>query len=161
MKQQTAIDRKAARLIVQLDALTRRVILKEKLILEDDVSLTRQEFRLVLTLGKKQPCAMGELANDMMLAVSSLTPLADRLVVKRLIRREHAEGDRRVVLVRLTAAGQRLYEQCRRNRLRMARVMLEALDEREQDAFLGLMTKIGNAAARGAADGSDLVPRKA
>ena len=97
MKQQTAIDRKAARLIVQLDALTRRVILKEKLILEDDVSLTRQEFRLVLTLGKKQPCAMGELANDMMLAVSSLTPLADRLVVKRLIRREHAEGDRRVV----------------------------------------------------------------
>ena len=43
----------------------------------------------------------------------------------------------------------------------MARVMLEALDEREQDAFLGLMTKIGNAAARGAADGSDLVPRKA
>lgn len=153
MKQQPPIDKRAAQLLVQLDGLARRLILQGKIALEDDVPLTRQEFRLVLALEKKQSCAMGELAERMMLAVSSLTPLVDRLIAKGLVRREHAEGDRRVVLAALTAQGRRLYDQCRRNRLRMARAILGALDEREQDVFLGLVTKIGNAAGYRAASG--------
>ena len=147
MKQQSPINPKAERLLIHLDALARRTILQGKVALEDDVSLTRQEFRLVLVLGEKPSFAMGELAERMMFAVNSLTPLVDRLVAKRLVRREHAEDDRRVVLAVLTAQGRRLSDQCRRNRLGMARAMLMALDEREQDVFLKLVTKIGSAGA--------------
>ena len=153
MKQETPINQKAERLLIQLDALARRLILQGKVALEDDVSLTRQEFRLVLVLGEKPFFAMGELAERMMFAVNSLTPLVDRLVAKGLVRREHAEGDRRVVLAALTAQGRRLSDQCRRNRLGMARAMLTALDQREQDVFLALVTKIGNAGSHTAKKG--------
>jgi DNA-binding MarR family transcriptional regulator len=89
---------------------------------------------------------MGELAKHMMLSVSSLTTLVDKLVDKKLVQRERAQDDRRVVRVALTRLGHRLHARGRKHRLRMARAMLEALNEQEQDQFLTLATKIGDTA---------------
>ena len=53
-----------------------------------------------------------------------------------------------MVRVALTVQGRRLHVQFRRHRLRMARTMLEALADDEQDVFLELFTKIGQAAGQ-------------
>lgn len=142
MKQQTEIDRKAAELAAQFDTLARRLVLQNKSVRKDDIPLTRQEFRVILALGERQAWMMSELAERMMLAVSTLTSLVDKLVARNLLRRERFDEDRRVVLVAFTVQGRRLFDRCRRNRLRIARAMLGSLNEQEQDDFLELIRKI-------------------
>jgi DNA-binding MarR family transcriptional regulator len=142
------IDGKAARLVAQFTAMARGFIRQDKIVRKDDLALTRQEVRLMVEVGERQACTMSQLAKLMMLSVSSLTTLVDKLAAKNLARRVHSEEDRRVVRVALTAQGRRLHEQFRRHRLRMARTMLEALADDEQDVFLKLMTKIGQTAGQ-------------
>jgi DNA-binding MarR family transcriptional regulator len=120
----------------------------DKMVRKDDLALTRQEVRLLIELGERQTCTMSQLARLLTLSVSSLTALVDKLAAKDLARRAHSEEDRRVVQVALTAQGRRRHEQFRRHRLRMARAMLKALADDEQDVFLRLMTKIGQAAGQ-------------
>ena len=142
MKHALQTERKAAELVAQLDALARRFIRHHKIPCRDDLALTRHEFRVIAAIGHRQGCTMGELAGQLVLGVSGLTPVVDRLVDKGLVRRERAEEDRRIVRVELSAKASRLYGQLRAHRLRMARAMLEALNGKEQETFLRLIGKI-------------------
>ena len=136
------LNQKAGELVRQLDALARRFMLSDRQAGDEVVSLTRQEFRVIAVIGDSGSSTMGELAAPIMLAVSSLTSIIDSLVAKRLVERGRADEDRRVVRVRLTAAGRTFYMHRRRERLRMARAMLGSLRAQEQGAFLALMGKI-------------------
>ena len=142
MKPPLDINTRAAELVRQIDAFARRIGLRERMDDGDDVALTRQERRLVAAVGGRPVWTMGELARHVMLAVSTLTAVVDRLVAKRLVERERSEKDRRTVWVRLTPEGRARYERFRRMRLRIARGMLKALDAEEQATFLRLMSKI-------------------
>lgn len=139
---QTRSNRKAEDLMHQLHALARRFLFQDRAARRDDLAMTRQEIRVVATLGEHPVWTMGELAADLVLAMGSLTVIVDRLLTKGLVDRKRSQTDRRVVEITLTPAGQRRYAERRRNRLRMARAMLAALDGHEQDVFLGLMRKI-------------------
>jgi DNA-binding MarR family transcriptional regulator len=148
------IKRKSEELTNQLQALVRRYLFQDKARGPgDEVALTRQEIRAIIALGERPSWTMGELAANLVLAMGSLTVIVDRLVTKGLATRQRSEKDRRVVDVSLTAAGRERYAERRRRRLRMARAMLEALDEAEQDAFLSLMQKIRDRAV-GPVDGA-------
>ena len=127
----------------QLDALTRRFILESREDGDDEVPLSRQERRVIRILGQERTCTMGELAGQTTLSVSRLTGVVDSLVTKRLAERARADDDRRVVRVRLTAAGEGFYGRFRKRRLQMARAMLGPLSPQEQEVFLGMMLKIG------------------
>jgi DNA-binding MarR family transcriptional regulator len=106
------------------------------------LDLTRQEARVMGATGERPAWTMGELAAELVVAMGSLTVIVDRLVRKGLLHRERATEDRRVVRVKLTAAGHRLALEHQRHRLQMARAMLGALDEGEQAVFLRMMRKI-------------------
>ena len=151
MKTPPGLDRRPAELVAQLDAVARRFMLREKVARDDGESLTRHEVRVVVAVGEKPAWTMGELATRTMLAVSSLTGVVDRLEGKRLVERERSNEDRRAVWVRLTRRGRRRHEEFRRMRLRLARGMLSALNEGEQQVFMGLMRKIG----QGVPDGGE------
>jgi outer membrane protein TolC/DNA-binding MarR family transcriptional regulator len=130
------------------DRLFRRFFLDSKLPREqDDLALARQEVRVLLALGAGEPRRMGEVADRLLLSVSSLTAIVDRLEAKGLVARHPAADDRRVVLIALTPDGRRRHEQRRRMRLEKARMMLAALAPDEQRQFLGLMRKIVSGAA--------------
>lgn len=144
MKHKTPLDEKAEALMRQFDALARRVMFR-KVKIKDMIPMTPQEFRVIALVGARASCTMGELARHMMLAVSSVTSIADKLVEKRLVIRQHAEEDRRVVRLALTATGRGFYRRHRKHRLQMAAEMLKALDEAEQDVFMTLFRKIGRA----------------
>lgn len=114
-----------------------------------DISLARQEARVLISLGRDEIIRMGELAQRLSVSVSSLTAVIDRLVAKGLTERRRAAEDRRVVLVALTPDGRRHHEDRRQARLRMSTAMLNALPPREQKRFLALMRKIVSSAAAG------------
>ena len=136
------LNAKSAELVTHMGALTRRFILQPQLTNGPEQSLTKQEFRTLMAVGDLEAGNMRELALRTTVAVSSLTGIVDRLVDKQLAARIRSDKDRRVVRVKLTAAGRRLYKECRGRRLRMARAMLGALNGRERDVLLELFRKI-------------------
>jgi DNA-binding MarR family transcriptional regulator len=80
--------------------------------LEDDlhkVGLTPPQFYVLATIGYAGGLPFGEIGAKMMVTVSNLTGIVDRLEEKKLAVRRRDEDDRRVVRVVLTEKGAKLY----------------------------------------------------
>lgn len=105
-------------------------------------NLNKQEMNVVEALGKKGPCIMSELAEYVMLAVSTLTGIIDTMVEKKFVIRERSDTDRRIVRVTLTPAGLDIHKVHEENHMKMSFGILNALDEDEQDVLLTLFRKI-------------------
>lgn len=136
------ITTKAAELDRYLTLFARRTVYRDQAARRDHAALTRQEFRVIHTLGERPAWTMSELARCMAHGMSSLTALIDRLEAKHLVERRRSEEDRRTVHVRLTADGRRHFARLRRQHLGFCRGMLGALATNEQTIFLTLMRKI-------------------
>ena len=105
--------------------------------------LSPQEIRAVMTVGRRGGCAIGEIAEAIQLSVSSATGIVDKLEEKKLVARERAAEDRRVVRVALTRQGREMYDIAMDCHAQLARGMLKSLSAEEQDALLALFRKIG------------------
>ena len=80
--------------------------------LEDDlrnVGLTPPQFYVLATIGYAGGLPFGEIGAKMMVTVSNLTGIVDRLEEKKLVMRRRDQNDRRVVRVVLTEKGAKLY----------------------------------------------------
>ena len=142
------ITAKAAELDRYLTLFARRTVHRDQAARRDHAELTRQEFRVIHTLGERPAWTMSELARFMVHGMSSLTALIDRLEAKRLVERRRSDQDRRTVHVRLTADGRRHFARLRRMHLRFCGGMLGALSPAEQKLFLALMRKIAGPPAK-------------
>ncbi|HYA28328.1 MAG TPA: MarR family transcriptional regulator [Acidobacteriota bacterium] len=81
--------------------------------LEDDLAklgLTPPQFYVLATIGYAGGLPFGEIGAKMMVTVSNLTGIVDRLEEKKLVLRKRDEFDRRVVHVVLTEKGAKLYK---------------------------------------------------
>ena len=136
------LEGKAKELIEHLDLLMHRFLLFQQESTDQFDNLTRQEFRVIVYLGKRGPGKMSEIAEQVMLAISSTTALVDSLVKKKLVQRARNEEDRRVVNVELTSQGKAIYRMAYEKRLKMGRGILSSLEIAEQDALLGLFRKV-------------------
>jgi DNA-binding MarR family transcriptional regulator len=72
--------------------------------------LTPPQFYVLATIGYAGGLPFGEIGAKMMVTVSNLTGIVDRLEEKKLVTRERDEHDRRVVRVVLTEKGAKLYK---------------------------------------------------
>ena len=72
--------------------------------------LTPPQFYVLATIGYAGRLPFGEIGAKMMVTVSNLTGIVDRLEEKKLVLRERDEHDRRVVHVVLTDKGARLFK---------------------------------------------------
>ena len=72
--------------------------------------LTPPQFYVLATIGYAGGLPFGEIGAKMMVTVSNLTGIVDRLEEKKLVTRERDEHDRRVVRVVLTDKGVKLYK---------------------------------------------------
>src|ERR1043166_3733956 len=80
---------------------------------EDDLSkigLTPRQFYVLATIGYAGGLPFGEIGAKMMVTVSNLTGIVDRLEEEKIGARKGDEKDRRVVHVVLTEKGARLYK---------------------------------------------------
>lgn len=81
--------------------------------LQDDLEkldLTPPQFYVLATIGYAGGLPFGEIGEKMMVTVSNLTGIVDRLEEKGLVARERDVHDRRVIRVRLTEKGSKLYK---------------------------------------------------
>lgn len=76
----------------------------------DKAGLTPPQFYVLATIGYAGGLPFGEIGAKMMVTVSNLTGIVDRLEEKKLVTRKRDENDRRVVRVVLTDKGAKLYK---------------------------------------------------
>ncbi len=81
--------------------------------LEEDLEkfdLTPPQFYVLATIGYAGELPFGEIGAKMMVTVSNLTGIVDRLEEKKFVMRKRDDNDRRVVRVVLTDKGAKLYK---------------------------------------------------
>jgi DNA-binding MarR family transcriptional regulator len=76
----------------------------------EKAGLTPPQFYVLATIGYAGGLPFGEIGAKMMVTVSNLTGIVDRLEEKKLVMRKRDEHDRRVVHVVLTDKGTKLYK---------------------------------------------------
>ena len=76
----------------------------------EKLDLTPPQFYVLATIGYAGGLPFGEIGEKMMVTVSNLTGIVDRLEEKGLVARERDTHDRRVIRVRLTEKGSKLYK---------------------------------------------------
>ncbi|HVE13837.1 MAG TPA: MarR family transcriptional regulator [Elusimicrobiota bacterium] len=107
--------------------------------------LSSQEIQVLLTVGRRGPCAMSQIADAIQLSFSSVTSVVDKLVEKGVLQRGRSVEDRRLVTAEVTEEGKRLYVTARDGHIRFAHSMLSALDSGEQELLVKLFKKVATA----------------
>ena len=70
-----------------------------------NLDLTMLQFKVLLLLYMNGSMRVGEIALRARISIAAMTGLADRLVKKGLMEREHSDKDRRVIVCSLTDDG--------------------------------------------------------
>lgn len=105
-------------------------------------NLSPQEMRVLCKLEREKCCIMSAIAGAIRLSLSSVTALIDRLVERKLVRRDRSIEDRRVVEVELTDEGKELSQAALEGRIAFAKDLLKTLSAEEQDALLATLGKL-------------------
>ena len=111
----------------------------------DNLNLTLQELRAIDYLGQFGPDMTKNLADHLLLALSSTTALVDKLEDKGIVQRQRSTEDRRVIQVELTRAGREIFTLAARAYLNFCKGMLKRLEEPDQENLLELIRKISQA----------------
>ncbi len=100
------------------------------------LEVTPSQMNALFALYGTATLPMGELADQLGLTESAATRLVDRLINMNLVRRERADQDRRVVLVRLSSYGQQLAELVFERRQGQFTRFAERMDQQSRDALI-------------------------
>ena len=122
-----------------------RVSLQSHKKLEDDlhkVGLTPPQFYVLATIGYAGGLPFGEIGAKMMVTVSNLTGIVDRLEEKKLVLRKRDENDRRVVHVVLTEKGAKLYKSTLPLFEKSVGEIFSILDSAQQKELSGLLRRL-------------------
>ena len=111
-------------------------------VIEVDLTLLQAQALRVLHRG---PLSTTKLAAELRVSAPAATQLTDRLTRKRLIERKSVDGDRRMVLLLLTARGKDLIDGFRQHRNEMFAEALGHLNEADQSEFVSALTTISAA----------------
>ena len=93
---------------------------------------------------------MRELAEELGVAVNTVTGIVDELEKMKLVSRLKSPEDRRIIRVELTEAGRATYMEATDLTLGFMANMLRSLSQEEQEIFMVLFQKIARAARSGA-----------
>lgn len=83
-----------------------------------DAEVTLPQYRALVVLAARGPRLVGELAEALGIHPSTATRLCDRLVAKRLVKRELGRENRRETTISLSAKGRRLVDRVTERRRR-------------------------------------------
>lgn len=105
-----------------------------------ELSMTQAE--VISYLNENGPTTMGELSDHIVVSLSAMTNVVDRLFQKEFVTRDRDQTDRRVVKVTLTDAGKKLANDVAEVKRAHAIAVLGALDEADREQVLAIMAKL-------------------
>ncbi len=100
------------------------------------LKLTISQSVTLSSLGYKRSCKMSELAQSISMNMSTLTPVVDSLIQKRLVLRRRSKDDRRVVLVQLTEKGKKAVSGINRYKRKQIKDIIEYFPEKDREQVL-------------------------
>ena len=107
---------------------------------------TIAQYRALVVLASRGPQRMVDLAGALGVTPSTAGRMCDRLVRKKLIRRQRARADRREVLVSITAAGRQVVDQATQRRRSLIDAILSKLTVGQQLAVAAALGAFAAAA---------------
>ena len=108
--------------------------------------MTPEQYWLLRVLSRSGPLSIGELANELGIAMSSATSACKRLEKAGLLTRERRVEDERIVQVTLTEQGRAQIDLWRQRKREALTQLLKVLDEREQQEFQHMLERVLEAA---------------
>jgi DNA-binding MarR family transcriptional regulator len=99
------------------------------------LGLTPSRTHLLWEVGQRGPVPQRVLAEALKVTPRAVTGLVDALVADGLVTREPHPGDRRATLVTLTARGETLVTQLKRDHRALARALFAPMSRAELDRF--------------------------
>jgi DNA-binding MarR family transcriptional regulator len=100
-------DRHDLRILQSIRRIIRSVALYSKK-LATEHGITSPQLVCLLKLADRGPLSVKGLASEVYLSPSTVVGIVDRLEARGLVRRDRSNGDRRLVLISVTAAGKEL-----------------------------------------------------
>jgi DNA-binding MarR family transcriptional regulator len=88
---------------------------------------------------------VNELARKMYLSTSTITRVVDQLVKKGYVSRREDKEDRRIRLIKLTAAGEALYQESWQNIFQSEKTILENFPPENRDMLIDFLRKLNQA----------------
>jgi DNA-binding MarR family transcriptional regulator len=107
--------------------------------------LTPSQFDVLATLGDTDGLLFKQLSQQALVTAGTLTPVLNRMEAKGLLLRCKDERDHRQVILKLTPAGQALYEAVFLPYVDHAKANLGALTPEEQRQLTSLLDKLARA----------------
>ncbi len=108
--------------------------------------MTPEQYWLLRVLSRTGPLSIGELANELGIAMSSATSACKRLEKAGLLTRERRVEDERIVQVALTEQGRAQIDLWRQRKREALTQLLKVLNEREQQEFQRMLERVLEAA---------------
>jgi DNA-binding MarR family transcriptional regulator len=110
----------------------------------EKLDLTPPQFYVLATIGYAGGLPFGEIGAKMMVTVSNLTGIVDRLEEKKLVARKRDDKDRRVVHVVLTEKGTKLYKSTIPLFEKSVSQIFSSLDKAKQKELSSLLRKLNH-----------------
>ena len=110
----------------------------------EKLDLTPPQFYVLATIGYAGGLPFGEIGAKMMVTVSNLTGIVDRLEDKKVVARKRDDNDRRVVHVVLTDKGAKLYKSTIPIFEKSISQIFSSLDKPHQKELSALLRKLNH-----------------
>jgi DNA-binding MarR family transcriptional regulator len=104
-------------------------------------TLNSQQLNVLNIIGDNQPCPITNIAYITSLPLSNVTLQIEKLVRKKLAKRQRSEQDQRVTYVELSVQGQAIYQKQIDQMAVWADIVLSTLTPEEQDVLLKCMQR--------------------
>lgn len=106
--------------------------LEEKAIITEEFKdITNNDMHVIEAIGLGEGNNMSSIAKKLNITVGSLTTAMNSLVNKKYVERHRSEEDRRVVFVKLTDKGVKVYQHHENYHMQMTQAIMEKLTEEE------------------------------
>lgn len=105
-------------------------------------NITLPQFFILESLYRESESRMTDLARCMNVSTAAMTGLVGRLVRDNYIERIHDNADRRIIKVKLTAAGNDLVKRVNQRRRQMVIGIFGKISESDRSDYLRILTQI-------------------
>jgi DNA-binding MarR family transcriptional regulator len=114
-----------------------------------ELDITMPQLKIMIILYVRGPQRMSDLASNLSVTLATATGLVDKLVERDYIVRDSTMEDRRVVLCRLSAEGNKTISNIWDSARRHSRELLEAMDAGHLDMFIDVLKEMLKTATPG------------
>jgi len=107
-----------------------------------DLPVTNTHLYMLHHIKNQGECMVTDIANYLGVTMGAVTGLVDRLHDFKLVRRDRSETDRRLVIIRLSEAGEELLKKVDNKRRQVLNNYLKDIDQEELSYLCNIMEKI-------------------